>query len=190
MCYWIYIVPSLAKTLYGTSDATSAGFRDAGLLNGKIGGFYNFVAFIAALSMVPFTRRFGAKGVHAVCLTLAALGMMALPSITNPWLLLVPMLGIGLAWASIMGNPYILLAGSLPPERTGVYMGIFNMFIVIPMLIQMVTLPLIYDRFLGGQPDNVIRLAGALLLVAAVAVLRVQSPAAAGTAALTKNSTH
>ena len=89
------------------------------------------------------------------------------------------MLGIGLAWASIMGNPYILLAGSLPPERTGVYMGIFNMFIVIPMLIQMVTLPLIYDRFLGGQPDNVIRLAGALLLVAAVAVLRVHSPSSA-----------
>ncbi|OYT93413.1 MAG: MFS transporter [Burkholderiales bacterium PBB3] len=176
MCYWIYIVPALAKTVYGTSDATSAGFRDASLLNGKIGGFYNFVAFIAALSMVPFTRRFGAKGVHAVCLTLAALGMMALPSITDPWLLLVPMVGIGLAWASIMGNPYILLAGSLPPERTGVYMGIFNMFIVIPMLIQMVTLPLIYDRFLGGQPDNVIRLAGAFLLVAAVAVLRVQSP--------------
>ncbi len=176
MCYWIYIVPSLAKTMFGTSDATSAGFRDASLLNGKIGGFYNFVAFIAALSMVPFTRRFGPKVVHAVCLTLAAVGMVALPSITNPWLLAIPMVGIGLAWASIMGNPYILLAGCIPPERTGVYMGIFNMFIVIPMLIQMVTLPLIYNRFLGGQPDNVIRLAGALLFVAAIAVLRVQTP--------------
>jgi maltose/moltooligosaccharide transporter len=86
------------------------------------------------------------------------------------------MVGIGLAWASIMGNPYILLAGSLPPERVGVYMGIFNMFIVIPMLIQMVTLPLIYDRFLGGQPDNVIRLAGAMLFIAAIAVLRVKTP--------------
>ena len=177
MCYWIYIVPSLAKTMFGTSDANSVGFRDASLLNGKIGGFYNFIAFIAALCMVPFTRRFGAKGVHAVCLTLAAIGMVALPSISDPWLLAIPMVGIGLAWASIMGNPYILLAGSIPPERTGVYMGIFNMFIVIPMLIQMVTLPLIYNRFLGGQPDNVIRLAGALLFVAAIAVLRVQTPA-------------
>lgn len=175
MCYWIYIVPALAKTMFGTADATSAGFRDAALLNGKIGGFYNFVAFIAALCMVPFTRRFGAKGVHAVCLTLAAFGMMALPSIRDPWLLLVPMVGVGLAWASIMGNPYVLLAGAIPPERTGVYMGIFNMFIVIPMLIQMVTLPLIYHRLLGGQPENVIRLAGALLLVAAVAVLRVKT---------------
>jgi maltose/moltooligosaccharide transporter len=91
---------------------------------------------------------------------------------------------VGLAWASIMGNPYVLLAGSIPPERAGVYMGIFNMFIVIPMLIQMVTLPLVYQSLLGGQPDNVIRLAGTLLACAAVAVLFVRTssdlPAGAG----------
>lgn len=175
MCYWIYIVPSLAKTMYGTADATSAGFRDAGLLNGQIGGFYNFVAFVAAFAMVPFTRRFGAKAVHAVCLLAAAAGMWAIPAITDKALLFVPMVGVGLAWASIMGNPYVLLAGSIPPERAGVYMGIFNMFIVIPMLIQMVTLPLFYGPWLGGQPDNVIRLAGTLLACAAVAVLFVKT---------------
>jgi maltose/moltooligosaccharide transporter len=107
--------------------------------------------------------------------------MWCLPGITDKWLLFVPMVGIGLAWASIMGNPYILLAGSIPPERAGVYMGIFNMFIVIPMLIQMVTLPLIYGPLLGGQPDNVIRLAGVLLLCAAAAVLLVEAPAPKGT---------
>ncbi len=179
MCYWIYIVPSLASTVFHTSDATSEGFRDAGLLNGQIGGFYNFVAFLSAFAMVPFTRRFGAKYVHALCLCLAGAGMWAIPEIQNRWLLLLPMLGIGLAWASIMGNPYVLLAGSIPPERAGVYMGIFNMFIVIPMLIQMVTLPLIYHRLLDGHPDNVIRLAGALLVCAALAVLRVQTRPAA-----------
>ena len=90
-----------------------------------------------------------------------------------------------MAWASIMGNPYILLAGSIPPERAGVYMGIFNMFIVIPMLIQMLTLPLYYHTLLGGQPENVIRLAGGLLVCAAVAVLfvKVASPAPARTQA-------
>ncbi len=175
MCYWIYIVPSLAKTMFGTSDPTSTGFRDAGLLNGQIGGFYNFVAFIAAFAMVPFTRRLGPKAVHAFCLCCAAAGMWALPGITDKAWLFVPMFGIGLAWASIMGNPYVLLAGSIPPERAGVYMGIFNMFIVIPMLIQMVTLPLVYNSLLGGQPDHVIRLAGALLLCAAVAVLFVDT---------------
>ncbi len=182
MCYWIYIVPSLAKTMFDTADATSAGFREAGLLNGQIGGFYNFVAFVAAFAMVPFTRRFGAKVVHAVCLSLAAAGMWALPSIHDKALLFVPMIGIGLAWASIMGNPYILLAGSIPPDRAGVYMGIFNMFIVIPMLIQMLTLPLYYQSLLGGHPENVIRLAGALLLCAAVAVLFVDTRPAANTA--------
>ena len=184
MCYWIYIVPSLALTVFGTTDAQTAGFRDASLLNGQIGGFYNFVAFIAAFAMVPFTRRFGAKPMHAICLLAAAAGMWALPGISaddGKWLLFVPMLGVGLAWASIMGNPYVLLAGSIPPERAGVYMGIFNMFIVIPMIIQMLTLPLIYEPLLDGRPDNVIRLAGALLACAAVAVLfvRVDKPAAA-----------
>ena len=174
MCYWIYIVPSLAKTVYGTSDAQSAGFRDASLLNGQIGGFYNFVAFIAAFAMVPFVRRLGPKPVHAFCLLAAAAGMWAIPGITEQAWLFLPMLGVGLAWASIMGNPYVMLAGSIPPERAGTYMGIFNMFIVIPMLIQMLTLPLYYDSLLGGQPDNVIRLAGVLLACAAVAVLFVK----------------
>lgn len=180
MCYWIYIVPSLAKTVFHTADASSTGFRDASLLNGQIGGFYNFVAFLAAFAMVPFVRRLGPKTVHAACLLAAAAGMWAIPNIQDKALLFVPMLGVGLAWASIMGNPYVLLAGSIPPERAGVYMGIFNMFIVIPMLIQMVTLPLYYQSLLGGQPDNVIRLAGSLLACAAIAVLFV--PAGKGRA--------
>ncbi len=181
MCYWIYIVPALAQSMFATADASSVGFRDAGLLNGQLGGFYNFVAFIAALTMMPFTRRYGAKNMHAICLTLAGIGMLCIPMIDDKWWLFVPMVGVGLGWASIMGNPYVLLADSIPPERAGVYMGIFNMFIVIPMLIQMVTLPLYYDGLLGGQPGNVIRLAGGLLLCAAVAVLFVKTRAAQGT---------
>jgi maltose/moltooligosaccharide transporter len=175
MCYWIYIVPALAKTMFNTADPTSTGFRDASLLNGQIGGFYNFVAFIAAFAMIPVVRRFGPKAVHAFCLLAAAAGMWAIPAIHDKALLFIPMFGVGLAWASIMGNPYVLLAGSIPPERAGVYMGIFNMFIVVPMLIQMLTLPLYYNSLLGGQPDNVIRLAGTLLACAAVAVLFVDT---------------
>ncbi|MFG6413655.1 MFS transporter [Roseateles sp. DC23W] len=176
MCYWIYIVPTLAATVFGTDDPHSAGFRDAALLNGQVGGFYNAVAFVAAFAMVPFTKRLGAKWVHAFALFAAAAGMWALPGVRSEgWLLFLPMVGIGLAWGSIMGNPYVLLAGSIPPERAGVYMGIFNMFIVIPMLIQAVTLPLFYDSLLGGRPENVIRLAGVLLALAAVCVLRVKS---------------
>jgi maltose/moltooligosaccharide transporter len=179
-CYWQFITLSLARTLFGTSDAASPGFRDAGLLNGQIGAFYNFVAFLAAFALVPFARRIGPHVVHAVCLLLAGAGMLAIPHIHTPVLLLVPMVGIGLAWASIMGNPYVILASSLPPERTGVYMGIFNMFIVIPMIIQIFTLPLFYRGWLGGNPENVIRLAGALLICAAGAMrlVRYNAPGA------------
>ncbi|CAM4077337.1 MFS transporter [Roseateles saccharophilus] len=176
VCYWIYIVPTLAATVFGTDDPHSAGFRDAALLNGQIGGFYNVIAFVAAFAMLPFTRRLGAKWVHAFALACAAAGMWALPGIHDKVLLFVPMVGIGLAWGSIMGNPYVLLAGSIPPERAGVYMGIFNMFIVIPMLIQSLTLPLFYDSLLGGRPENVIRLAGVLLALAALCVLAVKTP--------------
>jgi maltose/moltooligosaccharide transporter len=175
MCYWIYIVPSLARAVFDTSDASSQGFRDAGLLNGQIGGFYNFVAFIAAFSLIPLTKRFGPKIVHAVCLTLAGVGMWFLPTLQDKALLFIPMVGIGLAWASIMGNPYIMLARSIPPERAGVYMGIFNMFIVLPMIVQMLTLPLYYDSLLGSDPRNVIQLAGCFLCIAAALTLRVKT---------------
>jgi maltose/moltooligosaccharide transporter len=183
-CYWQYIVLSLAVTLFGTHDASTAGFREAGLVNGQIGGFYNFVAFVAAFAMVPFTRRLGPKIVHAFCLTAAGLAMLWIPSITDRALLFVPMVGVGLAWGSIMGNPYVMLAGSIPQERVGVYMGIFNMFIVIPMMIEIFTLPLIYRTLLGGNPANVIRLAGGLLICAAVAALfvRIERPRVADVA--------
>lgn len=177
-CYWQYIVLALSESLFATTDPTTTSFRDAVLINGQIGGFYNFVAFVAAFAMVPFTKRFGPKVMHAACLTAAAVGLMAIPEIKSYPLLFIPMLGMGIAWASVMGNPYVLLAGSVPSHRTGVYMGIFNMFIVIPMLIQSATLPWIYNHLLGGSPGNVIRLAGALLLCAAVAVLFVKAPAA------------
>ena len=169
-CYWQYIVLSLAVTLFRTHDASTAGFREAGLVNGQIGGFYNFVAFLAAFAMVPFVKRLGPKWIHAICLTLAGIAMLSIPSITHRAWLFIPMIGVGLAWASMMANPYVMLAGCVPPARVGVYMGIFNMFIVIPMMIQIFTLPLIYQSVLHGNPENVIRLAGALLLCAALAV--------------------
>ena len=172
LCYWIYIVPALARSMFDATDAASAGFREAGLLNGQIGGFYNFIAFVSAFAMIPFSRRFGPARVHALCLTLAGIGMWCLPGIHDKALLFIPMVGVGLAWASIMGNPYILLADSIPAARVGVYMGLFNTFIVLPMILQMLTLPLYFQALLGGDPRRVVQLAGVLLLVAAVCALR------------------
>jgi maltose/moltooligosaccharide transporter len=174
MCYWQYIVPSVARSVYDVVDPKSPGYLEAVLTNGQIGGFYNAIACVAAFAMVPFTRKLGAKYVHAFALAAAGVAMWFLPGIREKAWLFVPMIGVGLAWASIMGNPYVMLAGAIPPERAGVYMGIFNMFIVIPMLIQMLTLPLYYGPLLDSNPQNVIKLAGVLLLCAAVATLFVK----------------
>jgi maltose/moltooligosaccharide transporter len=176
-CYWSYIVGSISRSVYGTSDAATMAYRDAVLTNGQMGAFYNFIAFIAAFAMVPFTKKYGPKYMHAFCLIAAGLGMLALPHITSKLWLFVPAIGVGLGWGSIMGNPYVMLAGAIPPERTGVYMGIFNMFIVIPMLINGLTLPLYYNSWLGGDARNVLMLGGVLMLCAAAATLRIK-PAA------------
>ncbi len=174
--YWGYIIYSISRSVYGTTDPTSTGFRDAVLTNGQMAAFYNGIAFVAALAMVPFTRRFGAHRMHAICLLLAGAGMLCLPHIEQKWMLFLPVIGVGLGWASIMGNPYVILSGAIPPERTGVYMGIFNMMIVIPMLLIAATLPFYYEPWLGGDARNVITLAGVLLGCAALAVLRIGAP--------------
>ncbi len=176
--YWSYVIYSIGRSVYQTADPATDGFRSAVLANGEMAAFYNFIAFIAAFSLVPITRRWGPATVHAVCLTLAGVGMLALPHVHEKSLLFLPAIGVGLGWASIMGNPYVILAGSIPPERTGVYMGIFNMMIVIPMLLLAATLPLYYKAVLGGDPRNVLTLAGVLMLCAALAVLRARDAGA------------
>jgi maltose/moltooligosaccharide transporter len=175
--YWQFVVFAVARALFDTTDPAGPGFRAAALVNGQIGAFYNFVAFVAAFAMVPIVRRLGAKPVHALCLVASGAAMLSLPLTGTRAALFIPMIGIGLGWASMMGNPYVMLADSIPPARTGIYMGIFNMFIVIPMLIESLTMPLIYRPLLGGDPRNVLLLAGAMMLMAAVATMAVRVPA-------------
>ncbi|WP_084579235.1 MFS transporter [Sphingomonas azotifigens] len=174
MAYWTYVILAIARSVYGTAESTAPGFRTAVLTNGEIAAFYNAVAFVAAFAMVPIARRIGAARLHALCLVCAGLGMLWLPQVHEKALLFVPAIGLGLGWASMMGNPYVILAGSIPPARTGVYMGIFNMMIVIPMLLFSVTLPFLYEPLLGGDARNVLRLCGLLLFGAALAVWTVR----------------
>ena len=174
--YWQYVSYSIARSLFDTSDPTSTGFRDAVLVNGQIGGFYNAVSFVTALLMVGYTRRYGAPKVHALCLTLSGVGMWFIPQIQSQAWLFLPAVGVGLGWASIMGNPYVMLARSVPPERTGVYMGIFNMFIVIPLLLGGFIVNQLYDTVFAGDPRNVLMVAGVLMGCAALATLRVKVP--------------
>ncbi|MEM1189374.1 MAG: MFS transporter [Pseudomonadota bacterium] len=168
--YWGYIIYSISRSVFGTSEAVSDGFREAVLTNGEMAAFYNGLGFVLAFAMVPMSKRFGANRVHAVCLVIAGCSMIALPGASEKWMLFIPAIGIGVGWASIMGNPYIILANAIPPARNGVYMGIFNMMIVIPMILFSLSMPLMYDTVFNGDARNVLRLAGTLLFGAAAAV--------------------
>lgn len=173
-CYWDYVADSLARSAFHTTDPHSSAYHAAALLNGKLGGAYNFIAFIAALIMTPLARRHGAKGLHIFALTAGGASILFVSHLSDPSLFWLPAIGLGVSWGSIMGNPYIMLANAVPPERTGVYMGIFNMFIVIPMLIVSFLLPWAYPTVLGGDSRNVILAAGISLLLAAAFTLRVR----------------
>ncbi len=177
--YWQYISFALARSLHDTTDPHSPGFRAAVLTAQQLGALYNLVAFLTALLLVPAIVRFGARPIHALCLAGAGIGMLAIPQISSPWMLALPMVGIGLGWASMMGTPYLILAGSIPPERTGIYIGLFNILIVAPMLLETLTMPLLYAPVLGGDPRRAMALAGLLLLAGAFATLCVASPSVA-----------
>jgi len=191
--YWGYVIYSIGRSVYGTADPHSSAFHSAVLTNGEMAAFYNAIAFASAFVMVPLAKRFGAGPLHAVCLAAGGLAMFALPHIETKALLFLPAIGTGVAWGSIMGNPYVILSNSIPPQRTGVYMGIFNMMIVIPMLLFafiMSELDLgfikfglgFYDHVLGHDPRNVLALSGICMMLAAVSVLWVREGRASAVA--------
>ncbi|WP_205315818.1 MFS transporter [Nonomuraea lactucae] len=174
-CYWQFVSLSIAESVYGVT-AADPGYADAVSWTGLVNGWYNIVTFCVAFPLVSLARRRGAKWVHILCLMCAAVGLIIFANVTNPYLLFVPIIGLGIAWASIMGVPYIMAVRMIPSTRYGVYMGIINMMIVVPMLIQTVTFGRIFESVLGGDPTNAIMFAGFLLAAAAVAMTWIKEP--------------
>ncbi len=172
-CFWGYRTPAISMALFGTSDASTAQFREADLISGPMGAFYNAIAFLTAFAMIPVARKMGASKLHGVALALTGLGMIVLPMLDSVPMMYVMMALMGLGWGSIMGNPYIVLANSIPAERTGVYMGIFNMMICAPMLLFAATMTFMYRPLLSGDPRNVMIFGGVCMLIAAFASYRI-----------------
>lgn len=180
-CYWQYITGALSISVFNTSDANTSGYAEAQLLTGNLNGTYNIICFIVAFALLPLAYKIGAKGVHFIALSLGGIGLLSIPFLSNETTLFMmwnpfgnPIkistiylfsFGLGIAWASMLAMPYQLLAGSIPKGKIGVYMGIFNMFIVIPMIIQIVTMQYFVFDLLGKNPINVIRLAGIFLIL-------------------------
>lgn len=180
-CYWQYITLALSKSLYGTLDHSSDAFASAQILTGEINGTYNIICFSIAFLLVPLANSIGAKRVHFISLGIGGVGLIMMQylndtdilfNLWNPFgssiavtQIYLISFGLGLTWASAMAMPYKLLAGSIPKEKTGVYMGIFNMFIVIPMAIQIFMMQFFLYDLLGSNPVNVITLGGICLII-------------------------
>jgi maltose/moltooligosaccharide transporter len=174
-CYWQNSSKSIALSVWNaTPQSNPKLYEEAVSWTGLVNGWYNIVTFLSALALAGFAQKYGAKFVHMICLILAAAGFLAFPHIENKNLLFFAISGFGIGWASMMGIPYLLVVSDIPKERYGVYMGIINMMIVIPMIIQNLSFGYILKHFLDNDPRNAITFAGALLAIAAVATAFIQ----------------
>jgi maltose/moltooligosaccharide transporter len=142
---------------------------------GLVNAWYNVVTFLIAFGLVWLARKYSPKWVHILCLILSGIGFIAFSYVQNKWMFFPAITGFGIGWASMMGIPYLMIVSEIPKEKYGVYMGIINMMIVIPMFIQTVTFGFIMKHFLHNDSRNAILFAGILLLIAAAATLLIKS---------------
>lgn len=175
-CYWQNSSKSIALSVWKITPAQDPKrYEEAVGWTGLVNGWYNIVMFLTAFSLVWFAKKYSPKLVHAVCLVLAGVGFLAFSMIENKYLLFPAITGFGIGWASMMGIPYLMVVGQIPKERYGVYMGIINMMIVIPMIIQNLTFGYILKNFLGNDPSKAITFAGVCLLIAAAATMLIKT---------------
>jgi len=181
-CYWQYLTSALSLSLYDTLDQTTSYFNQAQLLTGNLNGTYNIVCFSIAFAMIPIAKKIGAKKLHFISLLIGGIGLICMPLLNDVDILFVlPFgdgivvsqiylfsFGLGITWASMMAMPYQMLAASIPSGKTGIYMGIFNMFIVIPMIIQIFSVQYFLYDLLGQNPINIIRLAGIFIILGGI----------------------
>jgi len=174
---WIYTTPAVTAVHYGAPSPTSAGYGEGADWVGVLMGVYNGVAALAAFLIPVAAKRIGRRGAHAVNLALGGLGLIGVFLIRDPGLLWLPMIGVGFAWASIVSMPYAILSGAVPGRKMGVYMGIFNIFIVVPQLVAATLLGLILKGLFDGQAIWALVIGGVSFFIAALAALRVREPA-------------
>ena len=181
-CYWQYLTSALSLSLYGTLDQSTSYFNQAQLLTGNLNGTYNIICFTIAFAMIPIAKRLGAQKLHFISLLIGGIGLLSMPFLNDVDVLFtIPFgsgievsqiylfsFGLGITWASMMAMPYQILASSIPNGKTGVYMGIFNIFIVVPMIIQIFSVQYFVYDLLGQNPINIIRLAGSFLIIGGI----------------------
>ncbi|PXW70094.1 maltose/moltooligosaccharide transporter [Blastomonas natatoria] len=174
---WIYTTPVVAQTVFGAMDASSPAYNAAGNWVGVLFAIYNGIAAVAALTLLPWlAARIGKVRTHALCLLCGAAGFASFLFIRDAQLLIVSEIGIGIAWASILAMPYAILASSLPQAKLGIFMGLFNVFVVLPQLLVATVMGSLLKALFPTEPVWTMAFAAAVLGLAALATLRVPEP--------------
>ena len=173
-CMWQFFSLAIARHVFLAPDESSPRFAEATEWGGLCFAVYNVVCFVIAFLLPAFANATSRKTVHMIALVCGGIGLISVFFIGNKWMLFASMAGVGVAWASILSMPYVMLSTAVPPARMGVYMGVFNLFIVIPQIVMSLIVPSIFNNVLGGDPRNAVVLGGISLLVAAVTVLGVR----------------
>ena len=172
---WIFFSVAVARNILGATDTTSALYQQGIDLANECFAVYNFTAFIAAMVFLWLGRKMSAKSIHIISLALGGIGLASVGVIKDPFLLKVAFVGVGIAWASILSMPYAMLSSALPADRMGVYMGIFNFFIVIPQILVAILLSRAMEYFPQVNRLSAVVFGGFAMLLAALLTLRVRS---------------
>ena len=167
---WIYTTAAVTTHVYGTSDTTSALYNEGANWVGVLFGIYNGFAAVVAFGLPVLAKLTSRKTTHAISLVIGGIGLLSFYFITNPNLLLISMVAVGIAWASILSMPYAILTGSLPASKMGVYMGIFNFFIVIPQILAASILGFLMRKFFNGDAIWALVAGGISMIIAALTV--------------------
>jgi maltose/moltooligosaccharide transporter len=190
-CYWQNSSKSVALSVWKITPQQSPQLYERAVgWTGLVNAWYNIVTFLCAFGLVWFAKKYSPKLVHFGCLVLAGIGFLTFPHIENKYFLFVAITGFGIGWASMMGIPYLMVVRNIPKERYGVYMGIINMMIVIPMFLQTTTFGFVLKHFLNNDPRNAITLAGVFLLIAASATLLIKAEKPTGDVMLSAGAGH
>ena len=171
---WIYTTPAITQHIYGTTDSTSLLYNQGANWVGVLFAVYNAVSAISAFLLPVIARQIGRKGTHSIALAFGGVSLISLFFIKDPNMLVIPMIGVGFAWGSILSMPYAILTGSLPADKMGTYMGIFNFFIVIPQILAASILGFITRELFNGQVILTLVLAGCSLILGALSLSIVQ----------------
>jgi maltose/moltooligosaccharide transporter len=172
-CMWQFFGIAIARHVFQAPDEKSPLFAQGAEWGGLCFAAYNIVCFVIAFLLPWIAKATSRKTVHFIALTCGGLGLISVYFISNKWMLFISMAGVGVAWASILSMPYVILSTAIPAHRMGVYMGVFNLFIVIPQIVMSMIVPNIFNNILSGDPVNVVVLGGLSLLVAAGTVMLV-----------------